>query len=327
VDEFIRPLRAEVVEKRIAMADGDIQKIFRNVELIANLHGAFLKELEKQGQEGNLGSVFLTYANFMKMYTEYVSTYEQSIEILTKHRDNKKLYAFLDSKRKDPATNNMDLMSYLIMPVQRIPRYEMLLNEIVKRSDVSNPQHASLVEAAAKIKEIAVVLNERKRQIESMSETLSLQSRLKNLDWNVINRSKEEPETLVIPSRRFLRKAMLDIRVVTEAARTKSPSPHHRISSSFAFLLRRKDDWKKREIVLFNDMIMWISGDKFKGCISFSFAEVKSTSSDMVGEDRSLGIQITGTNSVRSQSMNLQLVFESEADRDTWFRDISENIS
>lgn len=319
-----------MAERRIVLADGDLQKIFRNVELIANLHVSFLKELEKQGESGDLGSVILTYANFMKMYTEYVSTYEQSLDIITKNRDNKKFLAFLETKRKAPATNNLDLMSYLIMPVQRIPRYEMLLNEIVKRSDKSNPQHASLVEAAAKIKEIATVLNERKRQIESMSEILSLQTRLKNLDWSVINRSKDDPETLLIPSRRFIRKALLESRVLTEAPRTKSPgppTPEGRRRGSFSFLSRRKDEWKKREVVMFNDMLLWISsGDKFKGCINFSFAEAKSVSSQLAGDDRTLGLNVTGANSSRTENFNLQLGFDTEAERDLWFKDINDAI-
>jgi len=39
----------------------------------------------------------------------------------------------------------MDLMSYLIMPVQRIPRYVLLLRELLKYTPQDNKSRSTLV--------------------------------------------------------------------------------------------------------------------------------------------------------------------------------------
>ena len=64
----------------------------------------------------------LEQAPFLKSYTTYCMQFEASNDLLSK-LSNTKLKRFLKKQHALPETRSLGLESYLIMPVQRIPRY------------------------------------------------------------------------------------------------------------------------------------------------------------------------------------------------------------
>jgi len=96
----------------------------------------------------------------------------------------------------------------LILPIQRIPRYEMLLWACRKQTPQNHPEYATLVEvniacinpdlgkftsfghlvysflsqACSKMTSIATHINENKRHVENMDLIYSIQKSIKNLD-------------------------------------------------------------------------------------------------------------------------------------------------
>jgi len=64
------------------------------------------------------------------------------------------------------------------MPVQRLPRYVLLLSELLKNTPQSHPGYKALTEALRKVKEIADFVNEAKREAENMQQVLSIQDSL-----------------------------------------------------------------------------------------------------------------------------------------------------
>jgi len=114
-----------------------------------------LAQLKQTGVDGDIAGIFLKYAHFLRMYTQYVSSYDKCLQCLQRLNDNKKFQAFLvrlrdfptrvrsegtthcalasqKARQDNPAFGGLGLTSYLIMPVQRVPRYEMLLKEILR---------------------------------------------------------------------------------------------------------------------------------------------------------------------------------------------------
>ena len=70
------------------------------------------------------------------------------------------------------------LENYLIMPVQRVPRYEMLLTTLLKNTWKSHPDYPSLVEAAKRATAISERVNERKRLRENHDKMLQVYNSL-----------------------------------------------------------------------------------------------------------------------------------------------------
>lgn len=62
--------------------------------------------------------------HFLKMYSTYVSSFDDCLRKITKLRASKKFASFEQSARvrAGDGKGGLDLQSYLIMPVQRVPR-------------------------------------------------------------------------------------------------------------------------------------------------------------------------------------------------------------
>jgi uncharacterized membrane protein (DUF106 family) len=63
-------------------------------------------------------------------------------------------------------------MSYMIQPVQRVPRYVLLLKELKRNTTSADAEYHDIKEALGKIQKIAMAINEAKRQMENMSKLL-----------------------------------------------------------------------------------------------------------------------------------------------------------
>jgi len=70
------------------------------------------------------------------------------------------------------------LQAFLILPVQRLPRYVLLLTELTKSTNSTHPGYAVLQRALSNVKDIADFVNEAKRVAENAQEILSIQESL-----------------------------------------------------------------------------------------------------------------------------------------------------
>lgn len=64
-------------------------------------------------------------------------------------------------------TNNLTINSLLVTPVQRLPRYKMLLEQLLKMTDRDHMDFVSLERALMKISEAVMMINEKKRDHEN----------------------------------------------------------------------------------------------------------------------------------------------------------------
>jgi hypothetical protein len=86
------------------------------------------------------------------MYTAYASNYNVALEVLRKLRDTPKTSDLLEDLRKKAGN---DIEAFLIKPVQRIPRYELLLRDLLKHTVDSHPDYKNIEDSLNKMKDIA----------------------------------------------------------------------------------------------------------------------------------------------------------------------------
>jgi hypothetical protein len=86
--------------------------------------------------------------NFFKMYTDYVANYNDALVKLEECRGaNSKLDHWIKGAERK-ITNQLDLPSLLITPIQRIPRYNLLLRDLIKSTWEDHPDFESLTAAS-----------------------------------------------------------------------------------------------------------------------------------------------------------------------------------
>jgi hypothetical protein len=103
----------------------------------------------------------------LKAYPPYINFYENTKKTLEECCEkSKKFSAFLKMSECKPECRRQPLVELLIQPVQRLPRYPMLLGQILKETEESSPDHKQLKAAMEMITNVLSHLNEDKRKTE-----------------------------------------------------------------------------------------------------------------------------------------------------------------
>jgi len=176
----------------------DVKAIFSQIEVILKYNDEFLKQLESRVSawewRQQLGDLFLGMIDFLKIYIQFVNNYNTSMDKIAYLKEKEpEFIPWIEKTKMIPEVKNMDLLSYLIMPIQRTPRYVMLLEDLVKHSPDDHIDNKNLSEALKKMKEVAALINEKKAEVENFKMLVDLYGKL-------------EPvlESLCEPHRRFV---------------------------------------------------------------------------------------------------------------------------
>jgi len=204
------------------------------------IHTAHSEGIEKFRDKKNnwdqyqtIGDVFLYMCSFLRLYTKYAETYTEVEDTLELIKKEKKFAHFLKEKwpDRDPV---VQLSSLLITPIQRIPRYQMLLESLYKKTWSTHMDYSALGTALEEMKKTAQHVNDKAKEADNAKK-------LVHIDNSLIGLKK----SLVAANRKFVKEGFL----------------HQRTD---------KGEWKKRYFFLFSDcMIRARPSRKQKGTYIF----------------------------------------------------------
>jgi ankyrin repeat protein len=127
------------------------------------------------------------------MYTQYINNQDRALDTLSELRQkNKKFAKFLQKQQRDPRCHGNHIDSFLILPVQRVPRYKLLLAELLKNTDSSHADAEKLESARKQIETVAMFINEQVRSRENRDRVLEIQNMF------------PDSEPIVAPTRHFV---------------------------------------------------------------------------------------------------------------------------
>ncbi|TKS88095.1 Rho guanine nucleotide exchange factor 4 APC-stimulated guanine nucleotide exchange factor 1 [Collichthys lucidus] len=174
-----------------------LRTIFGNIEDIYRFQRKFLKGLEKkfnkeQPHLSEIGCCFLEHQTDFQIYSEYCNNHPNACVQLSKLMKVNKYVFFFEACRLLQKMIDISLDGFLLTPVQKICKYPLQLAELLK---YTNPQHRDYkdVEAALNaMKNVARLINERKRRLENIDKIAQWQSSIE--DWegeDVLSRSSD----------------------------------------------------------------------------------------------------------------------------------------
>lgn len=198
---ILLPLRAAAEANNPIISDNEIRAIFNETESLLNYNRLLLVQLEQRVGKWNvqqcLGDIFLQIAGFLKIYSRYCSHYSEAMRVLNECKKNSKFKKFLDEvKKKSHDLEHRGLEDFLIRPVQRIPRYFLLLQDLVRHTGTDHPDYVNLDAAAQKVQAVAEYMNEKKREAENIMKVTEIQEMIEG-----------DCEPLAQPHRRFVKEA------------------------------------------------------------------------------------------------------------------------
>uniref|UniRef100_A0A8C1FCL7 Vav 2 guanine nucleotide exchange factor n=1 Tax=Cyprinus carpio carpio TaxID=630221 RepID=A0A8C1FCL7_CYPCA len=161
----------------------DMEAIFVNLEDIIKVHFALLRAIDLTMVSGGngLGKIFLDFKERLLIYGQYCSHMENAQktldELIATREDVKCKVEECTMKVQDGKFKLQDL---LVVPMQRVLKYHLLLKELVSHS-MDRPERQQLKEALEAMQDLAMYINEVKRDNETLKKISEFQSSIENL--------------------------------------------------------------------------------------------------------------------------------------------------
>lgn len=174
-----------------------ITGIFSNISSIYRFHYQFLlPELKTRitkewNTKPRIGDILQKLAPFMKMYGEYVKNFDRSMELVsTWTQRSTQFKSVVQNIQKQDVCGNLTLQHHMLEPVQRIPRYELLLKDYLKKLPNDAPDRKDAEKALDLISTAANHSNAAIRKMEKMHKLLEVHERLGG-EEDIVNPANE----------------------------------------------------------------------------------------------------------------------------------------
>lgn len=137
---------------------------------ILTSHTHFMKDLEERLQNwklhGIVGDIFTKlsssyHIDVLRIYSNYVNNFPRAIGVINKSsRGSHKFRKFLQSCSSNSECEGLDLPAFLLTPIQRLPRYVLLLRQLSKYTDAGHPDSFHIANALETMKQMINILND-----------------------------------------------------------------------------------------------------------------------------------------------------------------------
>lgn len=193
---FYEPLLTNSNSQKPMMSIEEFKSIFSSLDIIKSYNEQLLSNItpriENWSPTQKIGDIFVEMAGFLKVYTNYVSNYSHAIQTLGICKKRERVRQFFEENEMKERTTIHSFNSILVMPVQRIPRYFILLKELEKHTWKDHIDYKDISTATEIMENVVSYMNEKTRDAENVAMVAEIQDRLNDIN------------NLALPHRRFV---------------------------------------------------------------------------------------------------------------------------
>jgi len=161
MQHFLTPILASLDTSDPLLTRKEITTLFSNFIDIWNFHrtffNAFTTHHRRQTSSSSLTShsvplstLFLAHFPYLSLYRPFITAFPASIQLLSSlsqnNSPNPSFKAFLRTQESHSICAHLRLSDYLLTPVQRCPRYLLLLKDLLAATDPTDPEWDKLQE-------------------------------------------------------------------------------------------------------------------------------------------------------------------------------------
>ncbi|KAK6018994.1 RhoGEF domain protein, partial [Ostertagia ostertagi] len=239
LDEIFR----QRVVKEAAIDKEKQQKLFANISSLHQFHNThFLPQLMEASRDWHttkrIANVVRKQAPFLKMYSEYTNNYERASRIFEELIKEEEVRRCGTEIEKVPECEGLPLAHHLICPVQRVMRYQLLLQEYKKHLLETDVDYEDTALALQLVLQAASHANEMMKKLDGFGKVIEG------------TRAARNSISLVSPGRELLKTGALQ-----------------KISST-------TEKTEERTIFLFNDLILLAGERKMIGLYKYRLRAV-----------------------------------------------------
>ncbi|KAJ2855322.1 hypothetical protein J3B02_002231, partial [Coemansia erecta] len=196
IDIYVVPLRSAARSANNALIPAyDAHVIFGNIERVTEVNERFLGDLEawaagEMDPRETIGSLCRDHFVDFQVYKRYINGYQHALASSRELEAKNPLYAaFLQRAREREECRKLGISDLLIMPVQRIPRYTLLLTDLLKATLPDDDDAARIQLALERVNEIGQLADN--QVAESVAELHRIHTTIDDCPPNLISASRE----------------------------------------------------------------------------------------------------------------------------------------
>uniref|UniRef100_A0A3P9K8H1 Vav guanine nucleotide exchange factor 3 n=1 Tax=Oryzias latipes TaxID=8090 RepID=A0A3P9K8H1_ORYLA len=216
----------------------EIEKVFVNIPELVRVHKCLLLELQDSvlhRSAQNLYQIFIAFKERLLIYGKYCSHVETAIATLDdicKNREDVRMKLEECSKRAN--YGKFTLRDLLVVPMQRVLKYHLLLQELVKHTH-DTADKSNLRKALDAMKDLAQYVNEVKRDNETLREIDQYQKSIENLNQSLRNYGRPKGDG--------------EVRVASVDRRAKQDRHIFLFDAAVIVCKRRGDNYEMKEVI------------------------------------------------------------------------------
>uniref|UniRef100_A0A8C4IEG9 Vav guanine nucleotide exchange factor 3 n=1 Tax=Dicentrarchus labrax TaxID=13489 RepID=A0A8C4IEG9_DICLA len=216
----------------------EMEKMFVNVPDLVKVHKCLLVEIQDSvlhRSAQNLYQIFITYKERLLIYGKYCSHVETAIatlDYICKEREDVRMKLEECSKRAN--YGKFTLRDLLVVPMQRVLKYHLLLQELVKHTHDA-AEKSNLRMALDAMKDLAQYVNEVKRDNETLREIDQYQRSIENLNQPLSNYGRPKGDG--------------EVRVASVDKRAKQDRHIFLFDAAVIVCKRRGDNYEMKEVI------------------------------------------------------------------------------
>ena len=163
---ILSEVKVPALEKKLISKE-ESNQIFSVLDEIQNFHKFFSEKLRKSfenfnSRQSKLGDIILKVLPVFKMYFLYCDNFKNANKRLEHMRkENHPFIAFIKPLEYNPPLQNLDLISQLVKPVQRLPKYVLLFKDLKKNTDEKHPDYKDIAKCLEEFQKINQTNNEK----------------------------------------------------------------------------------------------------------------------------------------------------------------------
>ncbi|XP_043357793.1 rho guanine nucleotide exchange factor 11 isoform X11 [Dermochelys coriacea] len=202
--------------------------LFPNLPDLIDIHNSLSESMKKLREEGpiikEIGDLMLSRFDgpareeIQQVAADFCSYQSIALELIkTKQRKETRFQIFMQEAESNPQCRRLQLKDLIISEMQRLTKYPLLLENILKHTDGGTPEHEKLCRARDQCREILRYVNEAVKRAENRHR---LEAYQKRLDATSLERTSNplaaEFKNLDLTSRRMIHEGALSWRISKE---------------------------------------------------------------------------------------------------------------
>uniref|UniRef100_A0A8C5ZHF3 Rho guanine nucleotide exchange factor 11 n=1 Tax=Marmota marmota marmota TaxID=9994 RepID=A0A8C5ZHF3_MARMA len=238
------------MKKENLMPREELARLFPNLPELIEIHNSLCEAMKKLRDEGpiikEIGDLMLArfdgpaQEELQQVAAQFCSYQSIALELIkTKQRKESRFQLFMQEAESHPQCRRLQLRDLIISEMQRLTKYPLLLENIIKHTEGGTPEYEKLCQARDHCREILKFVNEAVKQTENRHR---LEGYQKRLDATALERASNplaaEFKSLDLTTRKMIHEGPLTWRI----SKDKTLDLHVLLLEDLLVLLQRQDE-------------------------------------------------------------------------------------